>query len=37
VTAVVTLDKTDLTGRVGTVPASLMLELDQGLRRVLGL
>jgi mRNA interferase MazF len=37
VTALVTLDKTDLTDRVGTVPARLMHELDQGLRRVLGL
>ncbi len=37
VTALVTLEKTDLTGRAGVVPASLVHELDRGLRRVLGL
>lgn len=35
VTAIVTLNKTDLTDRVGEVPASLMHEVDRGLRRVL--
>jgi mRNA interferase MazF len=37
VTALVTLNKTDLTDRVGDVPPSLMYEVDHGLRRVLGL
>lgn len=37
VTALVTLNKTDLTDRVGQVPPSLMHEVDRGLRRVLGL
>ena len=37
VTAVVTLDKEDLEDRVGEVPPPLMREVDQGLRRVLGL
>jgi mRNA interferase MazF len=37
VTALVTLDKTDLEEPVGHVPASLMDEVDRGLRRVLGL
>ncbi|MDA8282901.1 MAG: type II toxin-antitoxin system PemK/MazF family toxin [Actinomycetota bacterium] len=37
VTALVTLDKTDLTDRVGAVPASLMSEVKRGLRRVLAL
>ncbi|BAW12994.1 programmed cell death toxin YdcE [Mycobacterium tuberculosis] len=37
VTAIVTLNKTDLTDRVGEVPASLMHEVDRGLRRVLDL
>jgi mRNA interferase MazF len=37
VTALVTLDKTDLEAAVGHVPASLMSEVDRGLRRVLGL
>jgi mRNA interferase MazF len=35
VTAVVTLDKTDLGRPVGSVPASVMLEVDRGLRQVL--
>lgn len=35
VTAIVTLNKTDLTDRVGDVPPSLMHEVDRGLRRVL--
>jgi mRNA interferase MazF len=37
VTAIVTLNKTDLTDRVGEVPPSLMHEVDRGLRRVLDL
>jgi mRNA interferase MazF len=37
VTALVTLDKADLTERVGSVPAALMDEVDRGLRRVLDL
>jgi mRNA interferase MazF len=37
VTALVTLDREDLTEAVGRVPAALMQEVDRGLRRVLGL
>jgi mRNA interferase MazF len=37
VTAIVTLNKTDLTDRVGNLPPSLMHEVDRGLRRVLDL
>lgn len=37
VTALVTLDKTDLDEPVGHLPASLMGDVDRGLRRVLGL
>ncbi len=37
VTVLVTLNKADLTERVGDVPASLMREVDRGLRRVLDL
>jgi mRNA interferase MazF len=37
VTALVTLDKTDLDPPVGHLPASLMNDVDRGLRRVLGL
>jgi mRNA interferase MazF len=37
VTALITLDKTDLEPSVGQLPASLMHEVDRGLRRVLGL
>jgi mRNA interferase MazF len=37
VTALVTLDKTDLDHAVGQLPASLMHEVDRSLRRVLGL
>lgn len=37
VTALVTLNKADLTDRVGDVPPSLMREVDRGLRRVLNL
>jgi mRNA interferase MazF len=37
VTALITLDKTDLEPAVGRLPASLMHEVDRGLRRVLGL
>jgi mRNA interferase MazF len=35
VTALVTLNKGDLTDRVGTVPTSLLHEVDRGLRRLL--
>jgi mRNA interferase MazF len=37
VTAIVTLNKTDLTDRVGNIPPSLMHDVDRGLRRVLSL
>ena len=37
VTALVTLNKTDLTEQVGDVPAALMNEVDRGLRRALDL
>ena len=37
VTALVTLDKADLVDRAGRVPASLVNDIDRGLRRVLGL
>ena len=37
VTAVVTVDKTDLGDRAGVVPASMMREVDHGLQRVLGI
>jgi mRNA interferase MazF len=37
ITALVTLDKKDLDPAVGQLPASLMHEVDRGLRRVLGL
>lgn len=37
VTALVTLDKTDLGERVGSDSPALMGEVDRGLRRVLGL
>lgn len=37
VTALVTLNKDDLTQRVGRVPANLMRDVDAGLRRVLAL
>ena len=37
VTALVTLNKDDLTQRVGELPTGLMREVDKGLRRVLGL
>lgn len=37
VTALVTLNKSDLAERVGRVPASLVDEVDRGLRRVLAL
>lgn len=37
VTALVTLNKTDLTGRVGPLLPSLMDEVDRGLRGALGL
>lgn len=37
VTALVTIDKADLEAPVGRLPASLMTEINRGLRRVLGL
>lgn len=37
VTALVTVDKTDLVDRAGRVPASLANDIDRGLRRVLAL
>lgn len=37
VTALVTLDKTDLSSQAGQLPAALMADVDRGLRRVLGL
>jgi mRNA interferase MazF len=37
VTALVTIDKADLDQPVGRLPRSLMIEIDRGLRRVLGL
>lgn len=37
VTALVTLNKTDVEERAGLVPATLMRRVDEGLRRVLGL
>ena len=37
VTALVTLNKTDLSERIGMTPQSLMQEVDRGLRRVLAL
>ena len=37
VTALVTLDKTDLEKLCGYAPASIMDDVDRGLRRVLGL
>ncbi|OBK27615.1 mRNA interferase MazF2 [Mycobacterium asiaticum] len=37
VTALVTLNKTDLSDRIGDLPANIMGEVDRGLRRVLNL
>ena len=37
VTALVTLNKADLSDQVGQIPLSLNQEVDRGLRRVLGL
>lgn len=37
VTALVTLDKTDLDTETGHLPPALMSDVDRGLRRVLGL
>jgi mRNA interferase MazF len=37
VTAIVTLNKSDLDDEVGQLPDSLMEDVDRGLRRVLGL
>lgn len=37
ITALVTLNKTDLSDRIGNVPPNIMDEVDRGLRRVLDL
>jgi mRNA interferase MazF len=37
VTALITLNKTDLGDQVGTLPPALMRDVDKGLRRVLAL
>ena len=37
ITAVITLNKTDMDTETGRLPAALMKNADQGLRRVLGL
>ena len=37
VTSLITLNKDELSGRVGEVPMMLMRDVDAGLRRVLGL
>lgn len=37
VTALITLDKTDLDDEVGRLPSALMSDVDRGLRHVLGL
>jgi mRNA interferase MazF len=37
VTALITLNKTDLGNHIGDAPPALLLEVDRGLRRVLGL
>ncbi len=37
VTALVTLNKTDLSDPIGTTPPSLMHDVDRGLRRILNL
>ncbi len=37
VTALVTLDKTDLEPAIGQLPVTLMQQVDRGLRQVLGL
>ena len=37
VTALITLDKTDLDAETGHLPSALMSDVDRGLRRVLGL
>lgn len=37
VTAIVTLNKADLSDRIGEVSPNIMQEVDRGLRRVLGL
>jgi mRNA interferase MazF len=37
VTAIVTLDKSDIDEEIGQLPGSLMDDIDRGLRRVLGL
>ncbi len=35
-TAIVTLDKSDLDERIGQLPTSLMDDIERGLRRLLG-
>lgn len=37
ITALVTLNKTDLSDRIGNVPPNIMDEVDRGLRRLLDL
>jgi mRNA interferase MazF len=37
ITALVTLNKTDLSDRIGATPLSLLREVDRGLRLILGL
>ncbi|WP_343956234.1 type II toxin-antitoxin system PemK/MazF family toxin [Yaniella flava] len=37
ITVLVTLDQSDLTDWTGQIPESIMRDVDQGLRRVLGL
>ncbi|MQY19909.1 Endoribonuclease MazF6 [Nocardia sp. RB20] len=37
VTALLTLNKDELSGSVGSLPAGLLREVDAGLRRVLGI
>ena len=37
VTALVTLDKTDLDDEIGQLPPTLMSDVDRGVRRILGL
>jgi hypothetical protein len=36
-TAIVTLDKSDFAYEIGQLPASLMHDVDRGLRRVIGM
>ena len=37
ITALITLNKTDLSDRIGDLPANIMDDVDRGLRRGLGL